>query len=202
MERSEADRAGVMTFGESVRSRPDIYFRVGRDSPELPTEVLQTVVWDAMHRRDGSHGRVAVEISSDLGFTVEDDRLRTADDLGRPLPGFYGSLLDHARWAPAAAAALSSRTVIEVWLEGRGYRQELVGSQPVGPWEEFAAPAANGTRTTFQLDPAYCAPGEAIAWALVPSELHGEACGMHPPMAIRDLRAEGRGGSSEQNPST
>ncbi|MFI1367477.1 hypothetical protein [Streptomyces griseochromogenes] len=122
----------VVTFEESVRARPGMYFRAGRDNPELPAQVLRTVVWDALHRRDGTHGQVSVEIRSDLGFTAVDDQRHPADDLGRPSPGFYDSLLPPGRWAPAAAAALSTRTVIEVWLDGRGYRQELAGSTPRG----------------------------------------------------------------------
>ncbi|MDT0455020.1 hypothetical protein RM550_04595 [Streptomyces sp. DSM 41527] len=201
MEHYTADQIQVVTFAESVRARPAMYFRVGRDSPELPTEVLQTVAWDALHHDDGTHGRISVEIRSDLSFTVEDDRRHTADELGNPLPGFFNSLFDKERWAPAAAAALSVRTIIEVWLDGRGFRQELAGSAPTGPWEEFTAPVANGTLATFELDPAYCAPGEAIAWALLPSELHGEKCDQHPSLAtfqIRDLRADGEGLSASE----
>ncbi|WP_411137967.1 hypothetical protein [Streptomyces sp. C10] len=193
MERYTADQITAVTFEESVRARPAMYFRVGRDGPELPTEVLRTVVWDALHHRDGTHGQVSVEINSDLSFTVVDDQPHTADDSGLPFPGFHGSLLDRERWAPAAAAALSGRTLIEVWVDGRGYRQELAGSTPGGPWEEFATPEANGTRTTFELDPAYCAPAEAIAWNLIPSEVLGEGCDRCTfPIAveIRELRAE------------
>ncbi|MFF8785217.1 hypothetical protein [Streptomyces sp. NPDC015125] len=199
MEHYTADQIQVVTFAESVRARPAMYFRVGRDSPELPTEVLQTVVWDALHRGDGTHGRIRVEVVSDLSFTVVDDRRPTIDELGNPLPGFFNSLLDKERWAPAAAAALSVRTVIEVWLEGRGFRQELAGSVPTGPVEEFTAPVATGSLATFELDPAYFAPGEALAWALLPSELHGERCGQLPSTAtfpIRALRADDEGFSA------
>lgn len=89
-----------------------------------------------------------MEIESDLSFTVEDDQRRTADEQGRPLPGFFDSLLDKERWAPAAAAALSVRTVVEPWLDGRGYRQELAGVTPAGAWEEFGTSRLSGTRTT------------------------------------------------------
>ncbi|MGC9496923.1 hypothetical protein [Streptomyces sp. WG7] len=165
--------------------------RVERNSGELSTEVLQRVVWDAMHHRDGTHGQISVEITSNLSFTVEDERPHSADERGRPLPGFYGSLLDKDRWAPAAAAALSVRMVIEVWLDGRGYRQELAGAVPAGPWEERPAPRLHGTRTTFHLVPSYTGPGEAIAWALRPEELQEEGWETHPSpptFPIHDLR--------------
>ncbi|MFE5923625.1 hypothetical protein [Streptomyces sp. NPDC056468] len=191
MERYTADRLRVIAFEEHVRARPAMYFRVERDSPELPTEVLQGVVWDALHRRDGTHGQISVEITSDLSFTVEDDQLHSADERRRPLPGFYQSLLDKDRWAPAAAAALSVRTGIEVWLDGHGYRQELAGAAPTSAWGQCPARRPYGTRTTFHLDPSYFGPGEAIAWALQSEELHGERC-EHPSPAtfpILDLRS-------------
>ncbi|MFB6508014.1 hypothetical protein ACFYXP_29645 [Streptomyces sp. NPDC002466] len=200
MERCTADQLRVIAFEEHVRARPAMYFRVERDSPELPTEVLQRVVWDALHRRDGTHGQISVEITSDLSFTVEDDQLHGADERRRPLPGFYESLLDKDRWAPAAAAALSVRTIVEVWLDGHGYRQELHGVAPAGAWEECLARRPYGTRTTFHLDPSYFGPGEAIAWALRPEELHGEGCEAHPSpatFAIHDLRSGADGSAGE-----
>ncbi|MEU4469391.1 hypothetical protein AB0G20_37830 [Streptomyces sp. NPDC024017] len=200
MERYTADQLRVIAFEEHVRARPAMYFRVERDSAELPTEVLQRVVWDAMHHRDGTHGQVSVEITSDLSFTVEDERTHSADEWGRPLPGFYGSLLDKDRWAPAAAAALSVRTVIEVWLDGQGYRQELAGAVPADLWEECPAPRPYGTRTTFHLDPSYVGPGEAIAWALRPEELQEEGCQAHPSSStfpIHDLRRGADGSAGE-----
>ncbi|APE26020.1 MULTISPECIES: hypothetical protein [Streptomyces] len=200
MERFTVEPLRVVDFVQHVRRRPQGYFLVERGSPELPTEVLRAVAWDALHRRDGRHGRISVEIGSGLSFTVESDQRPSADERG-----FFGSLLDMfdmQRWAPSAAAALSVRTVIEVWLDGCGYRQELVGMDPTGPWEELIAPAPFGTRTTFHLDPAFCGPGEAIAWALRPEELHreGGTCREHPSptrFPIHDLRAETEGSLSE-----
>lgn len=200
VERYTADQIQVITFEEHVRARPAMYFRVGKDSPELPTEVLQKVVWDALHHGDGAHGQISVEIGSDLSFTVEDDQRRTVDEQGRPLPGFFESLLDKGRWEPAAAAALSVRTVVEVWLDGRGYCQELAGATPVGAWEEIGTSRLSGTRTTFHLDPSYCGPGEAIAWSLLPDELHGYECDALPSpvtFPIRDLRAETKNSAGE-----
>ncbi|MCT9011142.1 hypothetical protein [Streptomyces rhizosphaerihabitans] len=196
MERFTVEPLRVVDFVEHVRRRPARYFLVDQGSPEFPTEVLRAVAWDALHRRNGRHGQISVEIGSDLSFTVESDQRPSADERERPLPGFFGSLLDMfdmQRWAPSAAAALSVRTVIEVWLDGHGYRQELVGMEPTGLREEFIAPKPVGTRTTFHLDPSFCGRGEAIAWALGPEELHGEACKERPSpttFPIYDLRSE------------
>ncbi|MFJ6486430.1 MULTISPECIES: hypothetical protein [unclassified Streptomyces] len=196
MEKFTVEPLRVADFVEHVRRAPELYFLVERGSPELPTEVVRAVAWDALHRRDGRHGQISVEIGSDLSFTVESDQRPGADATEMLLPGFFGSLLDTfdtQRWAPSAAAALSVRTVIEAWLGGHGHRQELVGMDPIGPREEFIAPEPFGTRTTFHLDPSFCGPGEAIAWALRPEELHGKMCKEHPSptmFPIRDLRAE------------
>ncbi|WP_432060030.1 hypothetical protein [Streptomyces sp. S1] len=183
-------------FVDHVRRNPEKYFLVGQGSPELPTEVLRTVVWDALHRPDGSHGRIGVEIESDLVFTVESDQHPNTAGKERdvPRPEFFGSLLDMVgteRRTPAAAAALSVRTVVEVWLDGVGYLQELAGTAPTGPRKEFSAPQHSGSRLTFHLDPSFCGPDEAIAWALRPEELHGETCegdSSPPTFPIHDLR--------------
>ncbi len=73
---------------------------------------------------------------------------RVSSQLGSLLDMF--DVVDMQRWAPSAAAALSARTVAEVWLDGRGHRQELVGTDRVGPREELVAPrpAGRGPRST------------------------------------------------------
>ncbi|MFC9261314.1 hypothetical protein ACFT25_16035 [Streptomyces hydrogenans] len=205
MEKFTVEPLRMVDFVEHVRRRPAGYFLVEQGSPELPTEVLRAVAWDALHCCDGRHGQVSVEIGSDLSFTVESDQRSSPDERERLLPEFFGSLLDMfdmRRWAPSAAAALSVRTVIEVWLDGRGYRQELAGMDPTGPREEFMAPKPFGTRTTFHLDPSFCGPGEAIAWALRPEELHreGGTCkesSSPTTFPIHDLRAEAEESLSE-----
>jgi hypothetical protein len=125
-----AEHIKVLCFDDSVRNRPAMYFRVGQQSPDLPTEVLRAVIEDALHINDGAHQNVSVEIASDLRFTVIDDQDHVTDERGVPQLGFFDSLLDPRRWAPVAAAAVSLHTTIEIWMSGRGFRQQLIGTHP------------------------------------------------------------------------
>src|SRR5579862_4633869 len=116
----------VLSFDEAVRKRPGMYFGAGPESPDLPTGILQAVTNDALHAvGGGTHRLVNVDVTADLCFTVTDDQPPDLDDLGQPKPGFYGSLISWSRWALAAAAAFSTRTLIEVHAGGQGWRQEL-----------------------------------------------------------------------------
>jgi hypothetical protein len=153
----------VLSFEEAVRKRTGMYFAVAPDSPDLPTNILRGVIEDALHLVGGGHCTVDIEVTADLRFTVADDQPLSLDDLGEPKPGFYDSLLDKRRSALAAAAALSSRTLIEIRASGRGWRQELTGTTLTIP-ETFAAPGeADGTRVTFELDAGFLAPGAVIS---------------------------------------
>nr|WP_157554281.1 hypothetical protein [Herbidospora sakaeratensis] len=156
-----AEHITVLRFEDAVRKRPAMYFGVGQQSPDLPTEVLRAVVMDALH--NGEPWNVSVEIAGDLRFTVVDDQPHVTDEHGVPLLGFFDSLLDRERWAPAAAAALSLRTMVEVWMDGRGFRQRLIATQPVDAPAEFAPPTPQGTRLT---------PGATISRSPIP--LRGE----------------------------
>ncbi|GII58948.1 hypothetical protein Pth03_73370 [Planotetraspora thailandica] len=184
----------ILEFDDSVRTRTAMYFRASRESPELATRVLSEVVGHALHpatRVGPPHtARAHAEISADLAFSVEDDLTDALDDQGRPRPGYYDSLLGPDRWLSGAAAALSGRTVVEVWRDGRGFRQELAGLRPLGAPEEFEPSAGGGTRLSCELDPALFAPGSAITTDLDSLDLHGTHCpephGGH--VTIRDLR--------------
>jgi hypothetical protein len=162
----EAYSAGhitVLSFEEAVRKRTGMHFRVAPDSPELPSSILRGVIQDALHPAGGGHCTVVAEVTADLCFTVADDQSLFLSDLGEPEPGFYDALIDKRRWALAGAAALSSRTTIEIKAGGRGWRQELTGVVPAHP-EAFAAPGeADGTRATFELDAGFLAPGAPIS---------------------------------------
>ncbi|MEU8145436.1 hypothetical protein [Nonomuraea sp. NPDC048901] len=146
---------------------------------------------DALHLQDGEHRKANVEIISDLRFSVVDDQIRETDEQGAPKLDHLGSLLDRRRWIQAAATALSAHTIIEVWTEGRGYRQELVGTRPLAPPRAIVAPVRDGTLATYELDPLYFVPGAAIATSFEDLDLHGEWCAGHPtvdPAVVKDLR--------------
>lgn len=183
----------VLSFEEAVRKRPGMYFAAEPDSPDLPTSILQGVINDALHAAGGGHRPVDVEIAADLSFTVTDDQALDLDDLGEPKPGFYGSLIGKSRWALAAAAALSTSTLIEVRAGGRGWRQELAETAPVPPETFTASGQADGTRIAFDLDPAFLAPGAVISTSperLRPRVPGCETCasGQRGTLTIRDRR--------------
>lgn len=104
-----------------------------------------------------------MEISGDLRFAVTDDQLPALDGFCEPESGFYGSLLSQSRWMLAAAAALGSRTLVEIRVGGRGWRQELTGTAPSRPVPFDAPGEASGTRVTFELDAAFLTPAAIIS---------------------------------------
>jgi len=125
----------VMEFDDSVRERPGMYFGANRLDPRLATWVLRAVVAHAFHpgtRVAACHvPHVVAEVLAGLAFSVADDQAETLADQDVPQLGYYDSLLTPVRWSSAAAAALSSQTTVEVWRDGRGFRQRLIGARPV-----------------------------------------------------------------------
>src|SRR4051794_11563473 len=121
-----------------------MYFGVSRADPRLPTWVLRAVAGHAFHpatRVASSHvPNVVAEVTADLAFSVTDDQAETLADQNLPQLGYHGSLLTPVRWSYAAAAAVASQTTVEVWRDGRGFRQRLIGVRPVEPPVPFAAP--------------------------------------------------------------
>ncbi|MEV4539086.1 hypothetical protein AB0J82_35465 [Asanoa sp. NPDC049518] len=184
----------VIDFDDAVRRRPGMYFGASMADPRLATCVLGAVVRDAFHpatRVAASHvPSVVVEITADLAFSVADDQAETL--AGRDLPkfGYFGSLLTPVRLASAAAAAVSTETTVEVWRDGRGFRQRLLGLRPAEEPAPFAAPGGSGTRVAYLLDPAYF--GSALITAITAGlDLHGPQCTERagPGMVlVRDLR--------------
>src|ERR1700722_4044415 len=112
----------VLSLEEAVRKRAGMYFPAEPGSLGLLTGILQGVIGDALHADDGGHRPVDVEITAGLRFTVTDNQPLDLDDPGAPKPGFYGSLISMNRRVLAAAAALSTHTLIEVRAGGRGWR--------------------------------------------------------------------------------
>ncbi|RBJ08187.1 hypothetical protein DRA43_06880 [Micromonospora provocatoris] len=169
----------VVQFDAFVRKRPAMYFGVGRQDPRLATRVLCAVVGHAFHpatRIAASHTpHVLAEITADLAFSVADDQADLLTGQGVPKLGYYDSLLTTDRLSSAAAAAVSAQTVVEVWRDGRAFRQTLIGLQPVAPPAEFPAPADAGTRVAYVLDAGYFGSA-AITTHLASLDVHGPHC--------------------------
>jgi len=167
----------VLSFEDAVRKRTGMYFAVAPNSPDLPTNIVRGVIDDALHPvGNDAHHTVDIEITTDLCFMVTDDQPPAFDDVGEPMPGFYGSLIDKRRWALAAAAALSSHTLVEVRAGGRGWRQELTGATPNSVEPFAAAGESDGTRVTFQLDADFIASGAAIITEIHQLQPRGKGC--------------------------
>ncbi len=185
----------MLGFDDAVRRRPAMYFRVARDDPGLATQVLCTLLQHAFHpgaKVAADHTpQVSVEIFADLAFSVTDDQTDALTDHDTPCSGYYGSLLTTSRWGHAAAAALSARTTVEVWRNGRGFRQQLVGLRPIGPPVEFPAPPGSGTHVTYVLDASYFHPAATITTDLARLDVHGLYCNDSAgpgQVVIRDFR--------------
>ncbi|MFB6393559.1 hypothetical protein [Polymorphospora lycopeni] len=157
-----------------------MYFGAGRGSPDLATRVLSSVLAHALHpatRVAAPHTpHATAEITGDLAFVVTDDQADALDESGSVRLGYNGSLLGPVRWISAAAAAVSSRTVVEVWRDGHGLCQELAGLHPVAEPRGIDPPPGAGTRVSFELDDAYFGPGQVIAADLASLDLHGPDC--------------------------
>ncbi|MEO5877221.1 MAG: hypothetical protein ABIS86_14260 [Streptosporangiaceae bacterium] len=65
--------------------------------------------------------------------------------------------------------AVCEKASVEMWCDGRGFRQDLVGIRPLTGPQEFEPPVGSGTRVVFALDPAYVGrtavlPAELAYW--------------------------------------
>ncbi|MFM9610340.1 hypothetical protein DF268_13755 [Streptomyces sp. V2] len=155
----DASQITVLSLEESVLRRPGMHFRVGLRDPRLTGEVLSAVVGHFLHPAtelaEPHSLRVEVEIHGDLEFSIADDRADAIDAEGHPLRGYNDSLIGMNRYFAAAAAVLSTETLVEVWRDGTGFRQLLRRLQPLAEPAEFTPPPAEGTRFRFRLDPAH-----------------------------------------------
>ncbi|MFC4118801.1 hypothetical protein [Nonomuraea zeae] len=185
----------VLEFDQVVRTRPGMYFGVGKEDPRLATEVLCCVLAHGLHPATSvapAHAlRIEAEVSADLAFSVADDHAGPPADDGLPHLGYHRSLLGPDRWLSAAAAAMSSRAIVEIWRDGQGFRQELSHLRPLNAPEPFQAPAGSGTRIAFELDRSYFGREAAIAADLSSLDVHGPYCAEargSGRVTIRDLR--------------
>jgi DNA gyrase/topoisomerase IV subunit B len=60
----------VISFEDSVRRRPQMYFGCSHEDPDLMTAVARAVVADALYEPVAGRVRVTLVIESDLRFTV------------------------------------------------------------------------------------------------------------------------------------
>jgi DNA gyrase/topoisomerase IV subunit B len=180
----------VMSFEDSVRRRPQMYFGCSGEDPALVDAVVRAVVSDALYEPSVERVHVIVVIESDLRFSVSDDGSAIALGAdGVPQIGFFDSLIDRRRWPIAPVAAMSLRTRVEVNIAGRAWRQELIATSVVGPLETTPTDRA-GTRVTLELDPDHFAAHAVLArdpGAYLPAEND-----QTPPeagtIAVADLR--------------
>lgn len=149
-----------MTGTEEVRKRPRMYFGLRQTDPGLPGAVARTVAAEPF---GWSYSPVDVELHVDgnLTFTVTDNGTVPCAG-GLPLLDRNGCLLDRRRWALAAAAAVSTRVIVEVQACGRRWRQTLTGTAPDGEPEARGARDGTLTTITFELDPGYFGPDAAL----------------------------------------
>ncbi|MFE0510195.1 hypothetical protein [Streptomyces sp. NPDC058964] len=194
---TEAD-IRIVEIDEHVRANPAMRFGAARGNPGLatrvPAEVLSHVLHPAARLAPLHTLRAEAEVLGDLVFSIRDDRPDALDERGLPREGYCGSLLGPDRWIAAAAAALCARTLVEVWRDGHGLRQELAGIRPAEEPRRFDAPTGAGTRLVFELDETHFGPGAVIAGDLTGLDLHGPYCAEPPGpghVGLRDLRGPG-----------
>jgi DNA gyrase/topoisomerase IV subunit B len=185
----DASMITVLEFDDAVRKRPAMYFGLAHDDPGLPTAVLCTVLGHATHpdaKAPAHSAHVRAEVAGDLTFAVTDDILGPF-----PSNGFGGTLIPRGRWGHAVAAAVSTRTTVEVWRDGQGLRQELARSRPVAEPVPFEAHTGAGIRVAYELDREYFGAAAAIAADLSTLDICGPYCaepGGPGDVVVRDLR--------------
>ncbi|MFF0578253.1 hypothetical protein [Streptosporangium saharense] len=168
----------VREFDESVRERPGMYFEVGLDNPRLPITLLSVAAQHALHpatRVAQEHSLTSmIEILGALRFRVTINQRHTWPD--SPPLGYHDSLIGPEWWLLAAIGALCETTTVEIWCDGRGFRQELAGLRPRTAVRGFEPPPGSGTRITFALDAQNLPPGAAFPADLGGLDVHGPYC--------------------------
>ena len=189
-----ADDIVLVEFDESVRTRPSIYFDASVGSPVFATAVLESVASHALHpaavvASERHTLRSTVDVVGDRSFAIT---IHCPQDLSAgPLLGYFDSLLTPRWMSLAATAAISERTVVEVWSEGVGFRQDLAALRPQAPPERYNAPVGSGLRMATHLDSTHVGPNFAFPTSLQGLDLHGPYCDQSfgvGAVVFRDLR--------------
>ncbi|MFJ8476919.1 hypothetical protein [Kitasatospora sp. NPDC094011] len=181
--------------GASVRRNVPMFFGAAPGDPQLGTNLLSALGDDLLHAASSiapAHTLSArIDILGDRRITVSvaQPHRWTASD--SPTLGPSGSLLGNEWWSLSALAALSAAVTVELWCDGRGFRQHCSGLRPLGAVQDFLPPDGSGTRVSLTLDPACIGADVAIPTELAGLNLHGPFCTAPPGpgrLLIRDHR--------------
>lgn len=159
---------GVFEGVTGVRSRPEMFFGVGRTSPELPERVIGVLRAQFDHAADtGQVGSFRLDVDP-----ASEGRRFTIDVRGHQFPSTPAGFNDVlARICPAwpleylsVAAALSSRVRVKEWSGDRCTTAEYVDGMALGqPRSLRAAPLRDGYEVTFDMDDSWWPVGDP--WA-------------------------------------
>lgn len=152
----------------AVRRRPLMYFGVDQHDPALAGQVLRWAAHLAATDPLGLVSRVDIVIESDLVFSVLDNGPGLAVDRIRPhrepwvaqaLTGmFTGHGPSPAGTGLAFVTALCTAIVVDVWRDGRHYRQWADWRFPAPPLQLLGETEQHGSQVLAHLDGAYLGP--------------------------------------------
>ncbi|GAA1626489.1 hypothetical protein GCM10009733_024040 [Nonomuraea maheshkhaliensis] len=168
----------VLEFDAAVLKRPGMYFGVGLDDPRLPALALSAATRHALHpatRVAEDHSLTSeIVVLGDLCFTVTIDQQHSWS--ASPPLGYFDSILGPEWWLLAAIATLCTSTTVEMWSDGRGFRQELAGLHPLSPVQRVDPQPGSGTGITFAIDGHNLPPSAAFPTDLGTIDAHGTDC--------------------------
>lgn len=193
--RNEAYTAGgitLLTWREAVRQRVDRYFGADQADPELASNIVLSVIDDALHSaHDSRHRSVTVAITGNLEFTMTDDQPASLNEAHQLRSG---DMMLLGRYYLKAAVALSTHAAITTWADGIGWYQELADATPIAPPQAHRAlSTAGGTRVSLTLDAAFLTADAVISTGVgarqldLPSGAHRPPCETCRATASGDL---------------
>lgn len=192
----------VVSFSETVRKYPRMYFRHSRDSPDLVLGVARALICDAYYPRNNEPVDVELVIEADRRWTVTDNGTGTGfGEDGLPPEGFFGSLVHRDRGPLASVVSVSTRARVEVWQDGRTWWQELRDANPVGPPQPGPSREGRGTRATVELDAGFF-PTDAVLpddTSVLLTDYEGKPLSV-PGNTLTIVDRRGEGGRSREQP--